>query len=76
MQKITIEVRGFHKDEARGALENALGSVKGIKSWELDNPNKQVIIIAEDDVNPRRIKDVLAGTDFSVGTPKTEPYNG
>lgn len=76
MQVISIEVRGFHKLEAKGALENVLNGIKGIKRYELDNPNKRILILAEDDVNPKDIKDALMKNDFSVGVPTSVPYKG
>ncbi|MDO5331032.1 MAG: heavy metal-associated domain-containing protein [Bacillota bacterium] len=74
MNKIVIEVRGMHKEVAADSLRSVLTKIEGVREVELDNPNKQAIIIAEDDVDPKKIKEAMAVSDFSVGEYTVEPY--
>lgn len=76
MQKITLHVRGMHEETDEGSVKAVLSKIEGVHDIHTDHPRKEVVVIAEDNVDPKDVKNALKNTDFDVGEFETEPYAG
>lgn len=66
MKEIILNVEGIACSGCENRIQNAISKMEGIEKVVASNQNKNVIIIAKDDINEEVIKEKIKDLGFCV----------
>lgn len=63
---MVINVEGMHCSGCENRINNAVKTIKGVKSVKANHMDKNVVVIANDKVDEYQIKDMLVDLGFTI----------
>ena len=67
MQEIRLSVEGMKCEGCESRVENAIGTLDGVKSVEANHNENTVKVVADDSVFVKEVADCIADLDYIVG---------
>lgn len=74
MIKIILGVDGMACGMCEAHINNAVRSAFNIQKVTSSHTKKQTVIIANEDIDDRKLRDVISATGYTVTSYKSEPY--
>ncbi len=74
MVKITMVIEGMACGMCEAHINEAVRNAFQVKKVSSSHTKKQTVIIAEQDIQEKELKDVVAKTGYSVVSVSSEPY--
>lgn len=74
MYKITANVEGMACGMCEAHINDAVRQAFKVKKVTSSHTKKQTVIIAENDISERELKEVIAKAGYNVASVSSEPY--
>ncbi len=74
MVKITVGVEGMACGMCEAHVNEAVRNVFPVKKVTSSHTKKQTVVLAEDDIDEQKLKDVIAKSGYEAVSVNREPY--
>jgi len=74
MQKITIGVEGMMCGHCENRVNDTIRKAFDVKKVTSSRDDKQTVVIAEDSIDPMKVRDAVEELGYTILSCKSEPY--
>lgn len=74
MVQITVEVRGMQCGMCEAHVNDAIRKAFPVKKITSSHAKHQTVIVAEQEIDEQKLKDVIDQTGYEAGAVRQEPY--